>query len=320
MNGNIYYIKNKINDTYYIGQTSQLNKRWSHHKSDLNNNRHHNCLLQRDWNKYGEDNFEFKSVETCDVATLDDREQKWIKFFSSKNHVYNQCIGGKGIVGYEHSENEIFKMRHIQNPKSVLQLDKDLQIVHKWDSCSHAGKTLGLYIRGIRSCCERQNYQKTIGGLFWVYENDYNSPDFDFSYLKVSQMPKMVIKYDLDFNLLGIYKSATEAGKSINATGGQISSVCNKKRKTCKGFIFRYVDKYSVSDHQKDLLTDFKHSKTTSIKRKSVLQYSKKGDFLRQFESALIAEKQTGIKKEDIQYCCSGHCKTSGGFIWKYSV
>lgn len=98
-----------INGKIYIGQTYNLKYRWSRHKSDLNNNRHHNKHLQNAWNKYGEDNFRFEIIECCPLDNIDEREIYWINTFNSIKDGYNLCDGGIGCRGYKHSEDEIEK-------------------------------------------------------------------------------------------------------------------------------------------------------------------------------------------------------------------
>jgi len=55
----VYQIKNKINGHCYIGSTNNIRIRFINHRSSLNHNRHHSIYLQRAWNKYGADAFEF---------------------------------------------------------------------------------------------------------------------------------------------------------------------------------------------------------------------------------------------------------------------
>lgn len=59
----IYCIKNKVNNKIYIGESLDIESRWESHIKNLNNNKHHSYKLQKEWNEYGGDNFEFKSVE-----------------------------------------------------------------------------------------------------------------------------------------------------------------------------------------------------------------------------------------------------------------
>lgn len=125
----IYSIMNKQNKKYYIGQSVDIFHRFSQHKCELNKNEHVNKHLQYSWNKYGQDNFEFKIVEECQKEKLNERERYWITQYDSYNNGYNLDLGGDGILGYKHNEDTIAKMRKIQNPLPVLQFDKNFNLV-----------------------------------------------------------------------------------------------------------------------------------------------------------------------------------------------
>ena len=51
---------------------------------------------------------------------------------------------------------------------------------------------------------------------------------------------------------------------------------------------------------------------------KLVIQYSKEGKFISEFQSVMEAERQTGCNHGNICECCKGKRKSAGGFIWKY--
>ena len=85
MNIGIYRIRNVVNNKSYYGSSKNINKRWGRHRLDLNNNRHHNSILQRAWNKYGESNFMFEVVELCDVDLLLINEQKYLDMLPEYN-------------------------------------------------------------------------------------------------------------------------------------------------------------------------------------------------------------------------------------------
>lgn len=59
MIGGVYKIVNKTNGHFYVGSSVNLNKRFWRHKNELRKDKHHCLFLQRAWNKYGEENFEF---------------------------------------------------------------------------------------------------------------------------------------------------------------------------------------------------------------------------------------------------------------------
>ena len=100
----IYMIKNKINGNIYIGQAADIYERWREHISLLRRGKHVNNHLQRAWNKYGDDNFEFSIVEECSENALNDREIYWIAEYDSYHNGYNQTLGGGGVRGFKHDE------------------------------------------------------------------------------------------------------------------------------------------------------------------------------------------------------------------------
>ena len=51
---------------------------------------------------------------------------------------------------------------------------------------------------------------------------------------------------------------------------------------------------------------------------KPILQYTKNGVFLKEWESIISAAQQTNISRKHISDCCCGRGKTAGGYIWKH--
>ena len=59
----IYRIVNKINGRVYVGSAVNLISRKMDHWKTLRAHRHRNRFLQRAWDKYGEENFDFVVIE-----------------------------------------------------------------------------------------------------------------------------------------------------------------------------------------------------------------------------------------------------------------
>lgn len=91
----IYGIRNLINGKIYVGKTGMnFGDRWDSHRSLLNNGKHDNPHLQKAWNKYGKDNFEFIVLEDCEIDELSDREKYYIKLYKDMGLAYNIHDGG----------------------------------------------------------------------------------------------------------------------------------------------------------------------------------------------------------------------------------
>jgi group I intron endonuclease len=102
----IYMIRNKINNKLYIGCAVDYKRRFIEHKSKLKLNKHYNNYLQRNWNKYGGENFEYIIIEICEKCQLKQKEILWIKYYRSDNSFYgfNGTKGGDGSLGHIVSE------------------------------------------------------------------------------------------------------------------------------------------------------------------------------------------------------------------------
>lgn len=50
-----------------------------------------------------------------------------------------------------------------------------------------------------------------------------------------------------------------------------------------------------------------------------VFQYTKNGVFVKEYRSAVEAERETGICSQNISKCRAGKLPSAGGFIWRYA-
>lgn len=51
---------------------------------------------------------------------------------------------------------------------------------------------------------------------------------------------------------------------------------------------------------------------------KPVLQYTKSGEFVKEWKSATDVQRNLGFAKQHISDCCTGRYKSANGYIWKY--
>jgi hypothetical protein len=109
----IYKIINKINGKYYVGSSDNIKRRWYNHKIELNKNQHNNKYLQRAWNKYGENNFDFIIVESVNDDDLLNIEQKYLNIINNNRNIsYNISTDSKSpMKGNHHSEESKEKIR-----------------------------------------------------------------------------------------------------------------------------------------------------------------------------------------------------------------
>ena len=93
--GCIYQIVNSINNKIYIGETIRGKVRWSEHIKRLQGNRHGNHKLQKDFDKFGEEAFEWSIIKEVDKDkdTLLLEEIKTIdRFLREGKELYNLSL------------------------------------------------------------------------------------------------------------------------------------------------------------------------------------------------------------------------------------
>ena len=325
----IYAITNMTNNKKYVGQAGDIYWRWRHHKSDLRGNRHHNKHLQNSWNMYGEDNFEFSIIEECPISMLDEREIYWID--KLKTYVgfddcqgYNDDLGGKGIRGYKHSQEEIDKMRRIQNPGIVLQFDLNFEFVKEWiGGVSHISKELGYTKECILLRCNHTilNKMTPYKNSYWIYKKEYESNSFSWSnYLSNVRKKdeKVICQYNRKFELLRKWYSHYDL-KTEGYNLKPILSICNHNwdQKIYRDCIWAYED-YDFSDGYFGFYDEYKKGRHNC--RKVSMKLEKNGDTIKNFDSITEACRYLGKPDKFRNNIIKSISKNqrSAGYYWKY--
>ena len=88
----VYRISNVLSGRYYIGYSTNINRRFCVHRSKLKQNCHDNKFLQRAYNLEGEDKFQYDIIHICDTED----EAKEIEIHYA---LLDIILGGKKLVG-----------------------------------------------------------------------------------------------------------------------------------------------------------------------------------------------------------------------------
>lgn len=259
----IYYIKNIINKKVYIGESVDIYRRWREHLQDLMSGIHKNIHLQRAWDMYKEDSFEFRIIEECAEDKLFEREKYWIKFYNAFQNGYNQTEGGEGCLGYKHNCEIREKMKQIKSQqfqdiknrealskahefesRPIYQIDFNGNIIKWWQSKNWAAKSLGVNPARIAEALKHTNRKKTYMGYIWIYVDEYDQNTFDLNwYVKRNWDYKKFYQYDINYNLIAIWETALDA-EAYGFLKDGIYKVVNKN-KTYKGYYWtdKIIDK-----------------------------------------------------------------------------
>lgn len=115
---------NTVNNKIYIGQTMYtIERRKSRHRSQVDEGSM--THFHRSWRKYGEHVFEWDILEEIPKEELNNAEIFWIAYFKYIGAgLYNHTIGGAGVNGYKHGEEQLRKMSEAHKGKEVWNKGK----------------------------------------------------------------------------------------------------------------------------------------------------------------------------------------------------
>ncbi len=111
-NSGVYGITNLKNGKLYVGSSADLRRREADHTRALRGGYHPVPYLQNSWNKHGENNFSFVTLENCHPELCVVVEQKWLdklRTFEFANG-YNRSPTAGSTLGFKHTSSTKKKM------------------------------------------------------------------------------------------------------------------------------------------------------------------------------------------------------------------
>lgn len=226
----IYQIRNKINGNRYIGLSSDINRRFTEHKTPKNI-RNKNTVLSRAFRKYGIENFEFEIVEELDNDNdLPIREIFWISKLNPEYNMNDGGLGNRSLFVSKHIRERLsekgktqWKLKSPEEKKRIIENNlKGPKLGHTVSEktkellrVANLGKKQSIETRGKRSLSLSGKPRKNL--------HHY----------------KKIICYNNETAPLLFY-SIKSAAEKFNKRPEQISSVLTGKRKHCAGLKWEY--------------------------------------------------------------------------------
>ena len=143
--------------------------------------------------------------------------------------------------------------------------------------------------------------------LCWKKHIEFQTPNKEQALELEAELMKWYDSVENGYNISsysgGTYKRSDETRRKMSASmSGENNPMFGKH----------------LSDNTKSKMSD-SHKGKIYAPTKSVIQYSKDGEFIAEYPSAHEAERQTGCYQGNICRCCKGTRKSTGGYIWKYA-
>lgn len=253
----VYRILNRKVNKCYIGSTADYDRREYDHLYALRKKNHVNKYLQRAWDKYGEENFEFQVVEEYFFPTDYSKEIineyllcfeiHWNRYFKPEYSIAKEINRGKlGVPASKKTiENFTIKMKELAKTSDFWKKGieaaviknrgqkRDKSIGQKISKIIKAnGKLKGMLPSEETKQKRRETRQKT------KEEKGYYCSEETRQKMSISNRKscgKAVDVFDLDMNKIASYNTIIEAERATGVGSTSIVRQCKKKRYNGKG-------------------------------------------------------------------------------------
>lgn len=287
----VYCTTNLINKKIYVGQhlTENPNKFdnylgcgvYANKPSSYNKPK---TAFQYAVQKYGPSNFKRVTIKVYDTeeealaleAEIVDRD------FLSRKDVYNEVLGGNSgdtavsIACYQYDLNGNFVAEYNSQQKASYTIGRGFTTIK----------------RAIKEKIKAADYYWSLEKVDKLNLTDYKTTDNKIPVFQYSETGE----YDC------CYESVSDAARVNNVASTNISRSCKLGYK-CNGKYFSY-----------EFHSTYDKAKSESIKNRKVYQYTLSGEFVAEYDSYLIAQKQLG--KTGLSNAIKLG-RTFGGFQWK---
>ncbi len=214
-NNIVYKVTNLETEEVYVGITTKsIEDRKKDHLKKSKKGKSY--AFQNAIATYGADAFIWEQIDTAVTTNeLAKKEKEYILEYNSKEQGYNSDSGG----GFQ---------------KTVYQYDIETGLLlSKYPNLTIAGTVINLSKQDLSSVCLSVN--KSSGGFYWSYDC------YDKFPLSKDKRRKKVAQYTLEGKLVKEFNSVAEASKYSGCNKTSIAKVCREERKTCGGFIWKYL-------------------------------------------------------------------------------
>ena len=294
----IYGLLNPLNDSlFYIGFTNKIERRLNEHKKSKYNPHKEKIIKEI-----------IDSGNDIDIIELDRTELIWNSKYSKYDH---DLLEIKWIKRAKELGNDLTNMTSGGNGLSetgkinIFQYNENGDFLKKYNSLTEAAEENGVSIPKISLALD-QKINKSSKGFYWFTSKDLGNK---FKFKKTNKNNIKIVAYDLNGNLFRIFNSQSQAERDIGIKSRQINKCLKQESKKRAGkYQWFYYDEKSPQ----------KINKWIDPNLKPVIQFTKNGDFVKEYKSIKEASLENNIDSTGISKCCTGKTKIAYGYVWKH--
>lgn len=181
----------------------------------------------------------------CNENNYEDSNLEWVTRKENMKHASEN-----GLINHESNLRKLQckknreKVNYDDLKRPVVQLTKRGKFVKKFSSITEASMVTGIQVTTISAVLRHDGYHKTAGGYNWVYKDEYDpTKDYTICIDQGKGSKKRVGQFTLQGELIATYNSIREAALGNGfPIKNYIGDVCNGKRASYKGFIWKFLD------------------------------------------------------------------------------
>jgi group I intron endonuclease len=140
----VYKISNNLSARYYIGYSTNIERRFCVHRSKLKQNCHDNIFLQRAYNLDGEDKFKYDIIHVCDTEyQAKEIELQYLSDLSIRDMLYNLNYNNSGgDLLSNHPDKEAIREKILKSHQETVSKMSSDERKQKYGKC---GERNGMY-------------------------------------------------------------------------------------------------------------------------------------------------------------------------------
>ena len=264
----VYKISNSLSGRYYIGYSTNINRRFIVHRNKLKQNYHDNIFLQRAYNLDGEDKFVYEIIHICDTEEdAKEIELEYLTDLSIRENLYNLNFNNSGgDLLTHHPDKDKIREKILKSQAETMSKMTTEERKQKYGKCGDRngmfGKTHSDEVKKMNSELKKGNTYRigkkasdetrqkmSENAKLKIGEKNpfYGKHHSEETILKIKEknkgrLPPNTIKISIDGN---IYISITEAARQLNLVASTV--LWRLKSKNPKFDNYKYLDIEDIS-------------------------------------------------------------------------